>query len=131
LTVGGETAQEYRAAQVLRDPKLVPGMEAMSAEGHVDMMKGMGQDVPSEQELADLAERADAFGAVTVPPGETRDLTWAFTGEPPLLGCHIPDHYEGGMRGRVEYASWRDWQYGAPRSDGNARSAVHRMSDRP
>lgn len=40
--------------------------------------------------------------AMTIPSGETGEMTWAFTqpGEI-LIGCHIPGHYESGMRGTV------------------------------
>ena len=40
--------------------------------------------------------------AMTIPPGETVETTWTFTqpGEI-LIGCHVPGHYESGMRGTV------------------------------
>lgn len=38
--------------------------------------------------------------AVTIAPGETEELTWHFTEvEGVLFGCHIPGHYDAGMRG--------------------------------
>lgn len=103
LTIGGESAQELHGAQMLVDPMAVPGMESMSAKDHHKMMMDMGLKVPSKKEVTALKKRAKAFGAVHVMPGETKELTWAFTGMEPLLGCHIPGHYEGGMRGKVTY----------------------------
>lgn len=43
--------------------------------------------------------------SMTIPPGETVETTWTFTqpGEI-LIGCHVPGHYESGMRGTVTIA---------------------------
>jgi uncharacterized cupredoxin-like copper-binding protein len=48
------------------------------------------------------AAMSDTENAVTLVPGETKEVTWTFTeaGEV-LFGCHEPGHYEGGMVGRV------------------------------
>ena len=36
--------------------------------------------------------------AVTVEPGETRELVWRFDGEQPVVfACNIPGHAEAGM----------------------------------
>jgi uncharacterized cupredoxin-like copper-binding protein len=39
---------------------------------------------------------------LTVPPGETRHLTWTFD-EPGLVlyGCHVLGHWAAGMRGTI------------------------------
>lgn len=44
--------------------------------------------------------------AVSVAPGETKELTWDFSeaGEV-LYGCHEPGHYDGGMVGTIEVTS--------------------------
>lgn len=44
----------------------------------------------------------DTDNAVTVRPGETKELTWKFgeTGEV-LFRCHEPGHYNGGMVGTI------------------------------
>jgi uncharacterized cupredoxin-like copper-binding protein len=41
-------------------------------------------------------------GGVTVPPGETRRLTWTFD-EPGMVlyGCHVVGHWAAGMKGTV------------------------------
>jgi uncharacterized cupredoxin-like copper-binding protein len=41
-------------------------------------------------------------GALTVPPGQTRRLTWTFD-EPGtvLYGCHVIGHWAAGMKGRI------------------------------
>jgi uncharacterized cupredoxin-like copper-binding protein len=43
-----------------------------------------------------------ATGALTVPPGTTRHLTWTFD-EPGIIlyGCHVPGHWPAGMRGTI------------------------------
>ena len=45
---------------------------------------------------------SDTENAVTLTPGETKEVTWHFSesGEV-LFGCHEPGHYEGGMVGRI------------------------------
>lgn len=41
--------------------------------------------------------------SISIPPGETADLTWKFTDPGSLqFGCHEPGHYEGGMVGTIE-----------------------------
>ncbi len=42
-------------------------------------------------------------GEVSIPPGETATTTYTFT-EPGrlIMGCHLPGHYDYGMRGAVE-----------------------------
>lgn len=69
------------------------GDEAAQEEHEREMAEAMG----SEMEMAH-----DEPNAMTVPPGETRTLTWRFS-EPGtvLYGCHQPGHYEAGMVGAV------------------------------
>lgn len=67
-------------------------------------------DEAAQQEMAsEMAEGgehgahgAEAENAITIPPGETMDLTWEF-GEAGtvLVGCHEPGHYEAGMRAEI------------------------------
>lgn len=41
--------------------------------------------------------------AVTIHGGEEAELTWRFHEETTtvLIGCHVPGHWEAGMRGSV------------------------------
>ena len=42
-------------------------------------------------------------GEVSIPAGETRETTYTFdTAEDLIIGCHLPGHYDYGMRGAVE-----------------------------
>lgn len=44
-----------------------------------------------------------AHNAVMIPPGETRELVWTFSGEEDVMfGCNIPGHFEAGMHGDFE-----------------------------
>jgi uncharacterized cupredoxin-like copper-binding protein len=45
---------------------------------------------------------AGASGALTVPPGQTRRLTWTFD-EPGIVlyGCHVLGHWAAGMKGTI------------------------------
>jgi uncharacterized cupredoxin-like copper-binding protein len=48
------------------------------------------------------AASPSAAGALTVPPGETRRLTWTF--DKPgivLYGCHVLGHWAAGMKGTI------------------------------
>jgi uncharacterized cupredoxin-like copper-binding protein len=50
----------------------------------------------------DMAAPAGTGGALTVPPGQTRHLTWTF--EKPgivLYGCHVLGHWAAGMKGTI------------------------------
>jgi uncharacterized cupredoxin-like copper-binding protein len=45
---------------------------------------------------------AGATGALTVPPGQTRRLSWTFD-EPGIVlyGCHVLGHWSAGMKGTI------------------------------
>jgi uncharacterized cupredoxin-like copper-binding protein len=45
---------------------------------------------------------ASSSGGLTVPPGETRRLTWTFD-EPGIVlyGCHVLGHWAAGMKGTI------------------------------
>lgn len=51
----------------------------------------------------DHAHSGDMSNAVTIHGGEEAELTWRFPDAPTtvLIGCHVPGHYEAGMRGSV------------------------------
>ena len=67
-------------------------------------------DEQAQQQMADEMGEGDGHAhsgemsnAVTVHPGEETELTWRFPDEATtvLVGCHVPGHYEAGMRGTV------------------------------
>lgn len=67
-------------------------------------------DEQAQQQMADEMAEDDGHGhsgemsnAVTIHPGEEAELTWRFPDEATtvLVGCHVPGHYEAGMRGTV------------------------------
>ena len=71
------------------DHEFVLGDEAYQAEHEEDMQ---GDHHMSAME-----------NAVTVAPGQTKELTWQFAQSGSLqFGCHEPGHYEGGMFGTIE-----------------------------
>jgi uncharacterized cupredoxin-like copper-binding protein len=40
--------------------------------------------------------------SITIEPGETKELTWRFGDSASLeYACHLPGHYEAGMRGQI------------------------------
>lgn len=59
------------------------------------------------KEMAEMAARGEAMAhdapnAITVKPGETRELTWKFSHPGQLeYDCNIPGHYEMGMKGSI------------------------------
>ena len=55
-----------------------------------------------EEEMGEGPMMHDEPNAVSVEPGETKELTWMFTEEgTTLYGCHEPGHYDAGMVGEV------------------------------
>ncbi len=60
-------------------------------EDHKKEMAAMGD---AEMKMSDTQSR------LFMEPGESKSITWTFTdaGEIPF-GCHMPGHYDGGMRG--------------------------------
>ncbi len=59
-----------------------------------------------QAEMTDMAgdshHMSDLESGVSVPPGERKELTWAFPEAGQVLfGCHEPGHYEGGMVGTI------------------------------
>lgn len=70
-------------------------------------------DGQAQQQMADEMGEGDGHAhsgqmsnAVTIHPGEEAELTWRFPDEATtvLVGCHVPGHYEAGMRGTVTVA---------------------------
>lgn len=63
---------------------------------HEDEMKEMPMDMMA-------GHMDDEPNGVVVPPGETRSLTWRFSGSSSVqFACHIPGHYPAGMTGAIE-----------------------------
>ena len=111
FTMGGQDAQDLHEAQMAEMT-----MTGQSGDPTMSGMDMTGMDhtkMPSTPEhkkymsllakrIATLDRTAAANLSVHVPPGQSRDLTWAFTGEKaPVYGCHVPQHWAGGMRGTV------------------------------
>ena len=60
-----------------------------------------------EEEMAKMGdmEMDDDVNAISVPAGETVDLTWEFTEAGSVLyGCHTQGHYDAGMVGNIDVA---------------------------
>jgi uncharacterized cupredoxin-like copper-binding protein len=108
MTIGGEPSQDLHEAQMLAmmmgDSGDMEDMEGMdhAAMGHAT--HGEAKEAPSADEIAKLDKKAPAFKSLHLDPGQTGELTWSFEGEPPLIGCHLPGHYDGGMKGEIVYA---------------------------
>jgi uncharacterized cupredoxin-like copper-binding protein len=83
FTIGGADSQELHEHQM--------ALMDMHGTGPGTDMGGMATE---------LERTASASDSVHVPPGESRELVWAFTGpSAPLFGCHIPGHWSAGMKG--------------------------------
>jgi uncharacterized cupredoxin-like copper-binding protein len=110
FTIGGTDSQELHEDQMaLMD---MPGtgsgtdMGGMDRGGTSSHIAAMKMDkmhrkyLDQQSRVAELERTASASDSVHVPPGESRDLVWAFTGpSAPLFGCHIPGHWSAGMKG--------------------------------
>ena len=78
-----------RAAQLDHERQMQAAAPATGrTHTHMHDMAAMGTASPS--------------GALTVPPGETRRLTWTFD-EPGIVlyGCHVLGHWAAGMKGTI------------------------------
>lgn len=89
ITCGPSAATTFRVTNVGNLPHdFTLGDEAAQDEHEAEMaeMAGNGEMVPDEPNVLSL------------PPGETHELTWHFT-EPGtvLIGCHEIGHYAAGM----------------------------------
>jgi uncharacterized cupredoxin-like copper-binding protein len=63
--------------------------------------------VAHRREMAEALGRGEVMGhddpnVITVQPGQTKELAWAFAGAGTLeFDCNIPGHYESGMKGAI------------------------------
>ena len=62
-----------------------------------------------EKEMAAMNDAdmkmSDTEARLFLEPGETKELTWTFGDKAEVpFGCHMPGHYEGGMKGAVRVA---------------------------
>lgn len=62
--------------------------DAETQKAHAEMMK------------TKRGMKHDHANAVTIEPGKAKNLYWTFSGEATELeiGCHVPGHYESGMK---------------------------------
>ena len=66
----------------------------------------LGDQATQDEHEAEMAEMEgmahDQPNVVTIPAGETIELSWTFTeAGTVLIGCHQPGHYAGGMKGQI------------------------------
>ena len=107
FTIGGADSQELHEDQMALMEMGGTDMGGMDMGGTSSPMAGMKMDKVHRKYLdrlksrvAELERTASASDSVHVPPGESRDLVWAFTGpSAPLFGCHISGHWSAGMKG--------------------------------
>lgn len=81
-----EPAGDVRAGETVR--LVFRNLDAIPHEAVLEVEDG-------EQEH-DHAAHGDA--AVSVPPGATAEIVHTFGSEPLVVGCHLPGHWEAGMK---------------------------------
>jgi uncharacterized cupredoxin-like copper-binding protein len=111
FTIGGPDAQDLHEAQMAQMT-----MTGKMGDATMDMGSMDHRSMPNTPEhkkymkalagtIAKLDRTAAANASVHVPPGETRDLTWAFLADQvPVFGCHVAQHWSAGMRGSIVWA---------------------------
>jgi uncharacterized cupredoxin-like copper-binding protein len=106
VTNAGKLPHEFilgdRAAQLDHERQM--RQAAPMADGHTHLHGDDPMDHDSmDHGSMDHADHADAgAGALTVPPGESRRLTWTFHDPGIVLyGCHVLGHWAAGMRGTI------------------------------
>lgn len=76
--------------------------------GNLDHEFTLGPEEVQEEHEAEMADMGDMDmdddpNAISVPPGETRELTWQFAeAGTVLMGCHTQGHWAAGMRGEID-----------------------------
>lgn len=69
----------------------------------------LGDQATQDEHEAEMSEGGmahDQPNVVTLPAGETVELTWTFPDSGTvLIGCHQPGHYAAGMKGEVTVES--------------------------
>jgi uncharacterized cupredoxin-like copper-binding protein len=70
---------------------------------HEHQMQAMPADGEHMHHTHGPADHAagGASGGLTVPPGQTRRLTWTFHDPVVLYGCHVLGHWAAGMKGTI------------------------------
>lgn len=72
--------------------------------GKIDHEFVLGDEMVQAEHEEEMAEghMGDEENAITVDPGQTRELTYTFE-EPgeTLAGCHVEGHYAGGMKATI------------------------------
>jgi len=98
FTVGDPDAQELHEYQMasMNMAGMDHGAMARLGKQHERYMQSL------DRRISELDRRAAANASVHIPPGETRNITWAFTGAlAPVYGCHMRGHWAGGMKGSL------------------------------
>jgi uncharacterized cupredoxin-like copper-binding protein len=96
------------AAVVVRSGETVRfAVTNTSSVDHEFTLGGAPTEAAHRKEMAEMMARGadmahDDPNAITVKPGQTRDLTWTFGRAERLeFDCDIPGHYESGMKGTI------------------------------
>ena len=108
---GGGSTQEVQVT--IRDSRFVPdhfefeaGTEVTFVVENTDPIDHEfiigNEDVQQAHEEGTEPHHGSKPGEVSIPIGETRTTTYTFD-EPGtlLIGCHLPSHYDYGMRGDI------------------------------
>jgi uncharacterized cupredoxin-like copper-binding protein len=107
FTLGDSNAQELHDAQMAQ-MDMSGDATGMAMPDHSTGMK-MPHDPAHQKYMKRLAEQVTALDKVAaanisvhVLPRETKDVTWAFTGDKtPVFACHVPGHWKAGMQGSI------------------------------
>ena len=106
VTNAGRLPHEFilgdRAAQLDHERQMRQAAPMADGPTHLPGDDPMDHDSMDHGSM-DHGDHADAgAGALTVPPGESRRLTWTFHDPGIVLyGCHVLGHWAAGMRGTI------------------------------
>jgi uncharacterized cupredoxin-like copper-binding protein len=92
---------------ILLVPAGVPVTFVVTNTGVIDHELFFGDEAAQEQHGAAVSQAGgvpfDSPNGIVVKPGQTREFTYTFQDAGPLLaGCHVPGHYQAGMKATVE-----------------------------
>lgn len=91
----GETVKFVVTNDSAIEHEFLIGDAATQAEHHTEMSAHAGH--------GGMTSMADTANGFTLQPNTTKTVAWTFTEAGQVIyGCHVPGHWEAGMRGTVE-----------------------------
>jgi uncharacterized cupredoxin-like copper-binding protein len=106
-----ELSDDFRIQPVeMTVPMGVPVTFVVTNAGSLDHEFYLGDEAAQDEHEQEMIEMGgmthDEPEGIALRPGETKELTYTFTGPGQMLaGCHVAGHYGAGMKAEIEVGS--------------------------